>query len=108
MNKYPSLDFGNNTPRQRGSEAFARGLMRAEITDRQFFTIMNSNAKSTDFMIRELGNHRTEACREWVNGWDDAASASRPSNVQENIATIGATAFFGIDRRNAKGDAKKE
>lgn len=69
--KFPSLDFGDKSPKQRGSEAFAGGLMRAEICDREFFSLMNANRRTPGYTMAQLGEHRTLACRQWVNGWDE-------------------------------------
>lgn len=78
--KFPTLDFGGKSPRQRGSEAFSIGLMRAEICDREFFSLMNANARTPGYTMQQLGEHRTMACREWIKGWDEAQKeASRPS-----------------------------
>jgi len=70
--KFPSLDFGDESPMQRGSEAFSSGLMRAEICDREFFSLVNANARTPGFTMKALGDHRTLACRDWIKGWDKA------------------------------------
>lgn len=78
--KFPTLDFGGKSPRQRGSEAFAAGLMRSEICDREFFSLVNANARAPGYTMKQLGEHRTAACREWIKGWDTAQKkASSPS-----------------------------
>lgn len=68
--KFPTLNFGDKSPKQRGSEAFSMGLMRAEICDREFFSLVNANARTPGYTLKQLGEHRTLACRDWIKEWD--------------------------------------
>ncbi|MES2877547.1 MAG: hypothetical protein V4713_03925 [Pseudomonadota bacterium] len=97
--KFLTLDFGAKSPKQRGSEAFASGLMRAEICDREFFLLVNSNARTPGYTMKQLGEHRTLACREWIKGWDESQ--------KEANRTSRDTLFDGSDAHllNDAGDA---